>query len=513
MIRESTKAKLNRAAALHEQGNGEAAITLFEEILAEDPSNSEGWYELGYLRKAQGRYEAALDAFGQALALGVSRAEEVHLNRGVIYSDHLRRDALAEDELRGALQINPRYVPALLNLGNLQEERGDRALAIESYSRAIALFEAPDNAHPELCLEALGRRANLRKPSELDDPVFAELEHAAERAARYGHLSRTNLLFILGHCYDHIGAYDKAFDAYARGNRCQMRMSGRRYDPAHWEALTTAMMETFAAPAASTLDRPTSTAAKPLFICGMFRSGSTLIEQVLGAHEQITPGGELDFLMRLAAEKLAPFPQSMRTVSPQRDLQFAQAYHQHLATLFPDGIAGTYITDKRPDNFLLIGLIKQLFPNAKIVHTTRNPMDNGLSVFLQHLVHDVAPYSSDLQDIGHYYGQYRRLMAHWQALYPDSIYSFDYDEFVRNPKDSLNGLLRFLELPWQLDLLEFHSQKNVVKTASYWQVREPLYMRASGRWQNYRDQLKPLCEALNSAGLSSIEWEKTGSVP
>ena len=160
-----------------------------------------------------------------------------------------------------------------------------------------------------------------------------------------------------------------------------------------------------------------------------------------------------------------------------------------------------FITDKRPDNFVLIGLIKRLFPSAKIVHTTRNPLDNGLSVFMQHLNPQVTGYSGDLGDIGHYYGQYRRLMAHWKALYGESIFEFDYDAFVSEPRAALERLFDFLDLPWDDRCLEFHRLGNTVKTASYWQVRQPLHGNASGRWRNYGAHLGPLRQALHEAGV------------
>jgi hypothetical protein len=233
----------------------------------------------------------------------------------------------------------------------------------------------------------------------------------------------------------------------------------------------------------------------------MFRSGSTLVEQVLGGHPRVTPGGELNFLLMLAAGRLAPFPQSMATVAPEREAGFAAEYRAHLASLFPQAGAGSIITDKRPDNYLLIGFIKRLFPAARIVHTTRHPMANGLSIFQQHLNPKVAGYSTDLSDIGHHYGEYRRLMAHWKALYPDSIFDFDYDAFVREPAPALQPLLEFLGLDWDARCLEFHQLRNTVKTGSYWQVRQPLHANASERWRHYDAHLGPLRSALRDAGI------------
>lgn len=497
---EPANALMQQAAALHRQGRRLEAIEIFRQVLATRPESSEGWYELGYLLKAESRHEEALEAYGQALARGVRRPEEVHLNRAVIYSDHLRRDAEAERELRSALALAPDYAPALLNLGNLHEERGERQEALACYDAVLAGAGRKDEPHQDMCFEALARSAKLRPPTDVDDPLFSRLQEAT--ATQSGKVVRANLFFALGQAYDRLGQFDLAFDAFAKANRWLLRQSGRTYDRAHSVRLTDALIASFNAASVGEPDIPVQTGVEPLFICGMFRSGSTLVEQVLGAHPQVTAGGELDYLRRLATGRFAPFPASMATPDPARDAALAEEYRAHLAHLFPEAGACTFITDKRPDNFVLIGLIKRLFPSSKIIHTTRNPLDNGLSVFMQHLHLQVAGYSGDLGDIGHYYGQYRRLMAHWKALYGESIFEFDYDAFVLEPKATLERLFDFLDLPWDDRCLEFHRLGNTVKTASYWQVRQPLHANASGRWRSYSAHLGPLQQALREAGVA-----------
>jgi hypothetical protein len=182
----------------------------------------------------------------------------------------------------------------------------------------------------------------------------------------------------------------------------------------------------------------------------------------------------------------------MARTSPQQLEQLAARYLDVLAKLFPHV---RHVTDKRPDNFLYIGLIKSLFPHARIIHTTRDPLDNCLSVFFLHLDHGMS-YALDLMDIGHYYRQYRRLMTHWKSLYGADILDFDYDAFVREPRPAVEKLLAFCGLAWSEDCMNFQHVTNVVKTASVWQVREPLYRHASGRWRNYERHLAPLRDYL-----------------
>ncbi len=162
----------------------------------------------------------------------------------------------------------------------------------------------------------------------------------------------------------------------------------------------------------------------------MFRSGSTLTEQVLAGHSRVTAGGEIDVLPSLVRTELAPFPARIAQLSPRELDELASRYTASLSKLFP---GAAYVTDKRPDNFLHIGLIKSLFPEAKIVHTTRNALDNCLSIYFLHLDHNMG-YALDLMDIAHYYRQYRRLMAHWKSQYGADILDFDYDTFVRAPR-------------------------------------------------------------------------------
>lgn len=490
---------LRQAALLHAQGRRLEAIAIFRQVLADQPNSSEGWYELGYLLKAEGQFEEALHAYGEALALGIRRPEEVHLNRAVIYSDHLRRDADAQLELEAALAIAPGFVPALLNRGNLHEERGEREQALGCYDKVLAGAGGNDDSFRDLRFEALARIAKLRPPESVEDPLIQRLQEAI--AEPTGHVVRANLLFALGQALERLGQFDLAFDAFAKANRWLRRQSGGAYQRASTTRLVDALIHTFLPNGTDQRVSPVAAGASPLFICGMFRSGSTLVEQVLAAHPQVTAGGEVDWLRQLATGRLAPFPNSMATPDPARDAVLAEEYRAHLAKLFPDGRDKAYITDKRPDNFLLIGLIKRLFPDARIVHSCRNPLDIGLSVFQQHLELRVTGYASDLGDIGHYYGEYRRLMAHWHALYPGSIFDFDYDAFVREPRPALEGLLDFLGLAWDDRCLQFHQLGNTVKTASYWQVRQPLSARASGRWRNYARQLGPLRQALQDAGV------------
>jgi hypothetical protein len=468
------------ALLLERAGRLAEAEAAYERLVARWPDSPDGWYNLGVLQRKARRYEAALASYQQALDHGVTRPEEVHLNRGVIYSDCLRRDDAAELELNAALALNPSYLPALLNLANLHEDRGERDAAIAAYERILAL----DPSY----FEALARYANLKIPSGPDDPLIERLRQTIAHPAATP-ADRASLGFALGKSLDVAGAYAAAFDAYSAAKRQSRASAGpgfEPYDRKRHEHFIDQLIAAFT-PGPHPV-KPVASGIRPIFICGMFRSGSTLTEQVLAAHPRVTPGGEIDLLPAMVQAELAP----MASMPAERLAQLAARYLDALAKLVP---GAEYVTDKRPDNFLYIGLIKTLFPDAKIIHTTRNALDNCLSVFFLHLDHGMS-YALDLIDIGHYYRQYRRLMTHWKSLYGADILDFDYDAFVHEPRPAVERLLAFCGLEWNESCLAFERAGKVVKTASVWQVRQPLYQRSSGRWRNYEWQLEGLREYL-----------------
>jgi tetratricopeptide (TPR) repeat protein len=471
---------LREAMLLQRDGRLPEAEAAYERLLARWPDLPDGWYNLAVLQRNARRFDAALASYQQALDRGVARPEEVHLNRGVIYSDFLRRDDAAEAELHAALALNPDYVPALLNLANLKADLGQRDDALALCERILALD--PDSS------DGLARYADVKSVSGPDDPLIGRLKRALAQPGATS-ADKASLGFALGKALDSCGAYDQAFDAYAAANRHSRESAGPGsvvYDRRRQEVFVDQLIGTFArrrSPAAAS-----ASSTRPIFICGMFRSGSTLTEQVLCGHSRVTAGGELDILPALVRNELSPFPARMGELSPRQLDELAARYTASLAKLFP---GAPHVTDKRPDNFLHIGLIKSLFPDARIIHTTRDALDNCLSIYFLHLDHGMG-YALDLMDIAHYYRQYRRLMAHWKSQFGADILDFDYDAFVRAPRPAVEKLLAFCDLDWEEDCLDFQHVRNAVKTASVWQVREALYQRSSGRWRNYARHLHSL---------------------
>ena len=477
-------ALIREANALRQAGRLVEAEAAYLRILDRWPALPDCWFNLGVVQRRAGNFPAALLSYQQALARGISAPEEVHLNRAVIYTK-LRQDEAAESELREALNANPSYVPALLNLANLHEDRGNREGARSVYEHALTLD--PD------CFLALARLANLSPADACDGPLIARLR-AALRNPKATAMDRADLGFALGRALDASAQYAAAFAAYEAANR-ESRASATpavpQYDRTAQEQVTDQLIATPLpqplAPAPAAASRP-----RPIFVCGMYRSGSTLAEQLLAGHPQVAAAGELDLLPAMIASELLPFPESLATTPRAKLERLAGAYRDRLAALFP---AAAYVTDKRPDNFFCIGLIKTLFPDARIVHTTRNALDNCLSVFFLHLDPRLS-YAFDLLDTGHFYRQYRRVMAHWKRLYGSDIVDFDYDEFVTAPEVAGRRLFERLDLGWDPRLLELPRSPRAVRTASVWQVREPLYQSSSGRARHYPRELAALTQDL-----------------
>lgn len=463
---------LRDASQLRSAGRIPEAIAVYREALAANPDLPDSWFNLGWLQRQSRAFEDALASYQRALDLGIARPEEVYVNRAAILSEYLHRPRDAERELNAALEKNPRYVQALVNLGNIHEDFGERDLARATYAKVLEI--EPDNTL------ALVRLATCSLSTQQDREIETRLRIAIERPD-FTATQRAGLGFALAALLDAAGEHDQAFEAAAAANAACRAAGGSRavYDRSAQERLVDQLIESFHRPTDNNDD------ASPAFICGMYRSGSTLIEQILAGHEKVAPAGELDLIPAIVAS-LPDYPRA----AAKADAATVDRWRQFYLAGLPGALElGRIVTDKRPDNFLHIGLIKTIFPGAKIVHTRRNPLDNLVSLHFLHLDASMA-YALDLEDAAHWYRLYELLMTHWQSLYGDDILTVDYDALVANPEPVIRELLEFLGLDWDEDCLDFSRGERAVRTASVWQVREPLYQRASGRWRNYARQLE-----------------------
>jgi len=477
-------ARLSEASALRNAGRVAEAIQAYRDVLAIEPNLPDSWYNLAWLLRRSSDPKGALGAYDEALRRGVSGAEEVWLNKGVIHADDLLDPAAAIADYEQALKLAPAYLPALFNLGNTYEDLGDREAALTQYRRMLDL--APRETEP------LARIGNLVRATSTDDEIIRQIEAALARADLDA-AARANLEFALGRLLDQVQAYDRAFAAYDRANRASEASRPPGYpsfDPARHDAIVQSLINL--PPPAKAMFPPA--AVTPVFILGQFRSGSTLLEQVLSAHSQIETLGELPLLAQTGGRYFSPYPAALAAAPPERIAEARAGYLAGLQQRRP-GLTGI-VTDKRPDNFYHVGLILRLFPEAKILHTVRDARDVCLSTFFTHLDHSQT-HATRLDNIARQYRAYERLMEHWKQLAPDRILDISYDELVSEAEPEIRRALDFLGLPFEAACLDFHTSTAPVKTASVWQVREPLYTKSSGRWRNYAPHLGPLLEILN----------------
>ena len=444
------------------------AIKEYRNFIAGNPASANAWFNLALLYKKAKQYQQAISSYEEAINLGVSGQEEVYSNLGVLYSD-MRDAEMAMKMYSRSLEIAPGYIPAMFNMAGLYEERGEKEQAEELYQ---AILEKNPRHY-----DSLSRLAYAKKISNEDEKLLSELEKAVEDAEELS-IEKESVLFALGKAHDDLEQYDRAAEFYDMANR----IGEHRNNPYVREELEQSFDQVIKVFSASSIEqRKTASTATPIFICGMFRSGSTLLEQLLSSHREITAGGELDNIQWLIQKKILPFPEQVLSLSSADLGSISDEYLDMLCEVFTDS---TCVTDKQPDNYVLLGLIKILFPNCKIIYTRREMLDNCLSIYFQQLGAKLN-YATDMQHIVHYYRQHERLVQHWQECFKENIFTVDYDRIVHEPETQLRAVVEFLELDWDPACLEPGTSDNLVKTASVWQVREDLHSRSIGRWMHY----------------------------
>lgn len=470
------------------------AVHAFQQALTAAPLFADGWFDFGQLLRRCGQPKPALEAFHRSLELGLQAPEEAMLEIALVHSELLLDDDAAESALRKAIAQKSDYIPALINLGNLAEDFGRREEA-ESLYRAARQHTTPNT---ELALTALARLLEVAPERFADEALDAIRETLAASEASP---ERANLGFALGRHLERKGDIAGAFQTFIDANRDAM--SGHPpYDSdkalSTQQAIINALTQSKTTPLVKEMP---SYPAPSLFLVGLFRSGSTLLEQMLAAHPAIDTIGESSFIPRIAARLgLA----DMLDLDAERTVMIAGAYRKHIERMgHPTHAKTAWIIDKRPDNIERLPLLRRLCPTSRIIVTRREPHDNGLSVFQHHLDLRHAPYAGDLSSIGHHIVLHQELVTAASGVLGDALRIVDYEALVAEPEAVLRPLLAWLGLDWAPECLEFHRRPTAVRTASVWQVREPLHARACGRWHAYAEHLQPLITALRqpSAGI------------
>jgi len=529
------------------RGETDRAIRLIGRALDAAPGFAQGHSNLGNALRQAGRLEAAADAHRRAIALRADFAA-AHANLGLVLAE-LGDLAAAEASCRRAVALDPRSAEAQGNLGNVLFWQHDHDAAAAFYRSAIALDPDHPNARRGLvaslraagavdaaqaaCEEALARtpddaplwndlgrcrlalgrfdaaaeafgRALALDPGLADayrnlaacgrlaaeDPAIARL---AEMAARRGlaEEERATAGFALGKALDAADRSDEAFAAYDAANRLYRQVraaAGDRFDPAALTGAVDRLIAAFGPDRFAALGGCGTLSEAPVFILGLPRAGTSLVEQIAASHSQVFGAGELR-VIGAAAAGLGP----VESWTADRLGAVAEAQLAGLTRLAP---GASRIIDKLPDNIFQLGVIAALYPAARIVFCRRDPRDIGLSCYFQKFSAGALTFSYDLADIGWRIRETERLAAHWRRTLPLRWIEIEYEALVADLATESRRLIDFLGLDWEPACLDFHRTERVVQTASAWQVRQPLYDRSIGRWQRYERQLAPLLAAL-----------------
>ena len=401
------------------------------------------------------------------------------------------RFAEAEQSYRRALELKPDYVEACNNLGRSIRRQGRLDEARECFEAAMTID--PDT------VETYFNLASLRTfTPEHAEP--ARLEKLADKVPFLKENSRIRYWFALGKMREDLGRYDDAFAAFVEGNR--LKHAQISPDEAGKVALIQNVRTVF--DASFMVSRPTPVSPEqrsPIFIVGMPRSGTSLIEQILSTHPDAHGAGELpdleNILFALATDAGLPaqrYPEVAAGLSATALRQWGDAYIERVWKLAPQA---THISDKMMSNFAHIGMIRLMFPNAKIIHAMRDPMDSCFSCYATLFAKNNLDFTYDLGSLGRYYQRYIELMQHWQQVLPaGSILELRYEDMVADTEGQARRLLDYLGLPWDPACLNFHENKRVVRTASAAQVRRPVYQSSVARWKHFESHLGPLLDVV-----------------
>jgi len=445
-----------------------ASLTQF--YLLFDYGNANQWYNFSYYLKKCNSYQKSINSYKISLSFDIEHPEEVYLNIAVIYTDFLNSHDAARVALLKAIECNPSYIPALYNLANLYEDIGEKKLALTQLKRILQI----DNRYIEAAIRVVNIDTSLTKNNNLITQLsknFGNSQFIPQINAEIG--------YALGHFFDRNHDYATAFKYFKQANYYNGKYLPV-YNENEYENYIDSIINLYNSDYFENF--PVISTKSVTFICGMFRSGSTLIEQILNGHSKLQSGGELEFYLRFFEDNRLNYPYDTINLSQNVMLKHANDYIDYLRERFTS-ITG--VIDKRPDNFIYLGLIKAMFPNAKFIHTVRQKEDNALSIYFLQLGNKMT-YSTQLDNINHYYEQHFRLMEHWKRLFPNNIHTVHYEDVIKNPTHSITNTLAFLDCEWEDDCLNFFNRPTVIKTASVWQVRQPLYSKSVNRYKNYK---------------------------
>lgn len=475
----------NLGAVYVERGSFKLASNCYLKLTQLTPQSILAHNDYGIVLGMLNRWEEAVEASSKALELDPTYAN-AYVNLGSVYRG-MRKHKLAIENLQKALEVEPTNTDALRNLGVVYKELNQLPKAEQCFSSALEYNQEDEEAWFYL--------SGLKKYSGMDDDITRmEGMLADENRDVEG---RSLLAFGLGKAYEDMGDYSRAFSNFSlaqalkRSNTAfSLNMERQYFDD---------IITTFDSGYFSRLKIQSDHLEKsPIFIFGMPRSGTSLVEQILASHSEVFGCGELTYMEgaidHIAKEKGISYPIFCQELDDDTVNRYRKAYMREVGKEIGEKV---FFTDKMPANFLHIGLIYTFFPNAKFIHCRRSPLDTCLSIFRKRFVGN-HPYAHELCDLGHYYKLYLKLVGHWHRTMPGKIYDVVYENIVENSQDEIKALLEFCGLAYEEQCNNFYQADRIVQTASVHQVRQPIYKSGMNQWKNYQRELQPLINILGN---------------
>lgn len=473
-------------AVLLGQGKLQDAIESYDKAIQIKPDFAEAYSNRGIALKEIGQLDEAVESYDKAIQIKPDFAD-AYSNRGNALKELGRLDE-AVTSCDKAIQIKPDFADAYGNRGNALQAQGLLDEAVVSYDKAIQIN--PDDAKAYRNLSTMKKY----KPGDHQIVVMKNL-YATEKLSES---NRVHLSFALAKAYDDIGEYGKAFNYLVEGNR--LRKKELNYNIDTDKRLIAKILSIFSAESQSPdIVEDRNRSIQPIFILGMPRSGTSLVEQILASHSKVHGAGELDTMNKLVIPLLSTvYSQNINQdtcgISRSEINTVRDSYLEALTVLkVPEKI----ITDKMPLNFRWIGFILSAFPEAKILHINRDSRATCWSIYKHYFSSNGNGYAYDLLDLADFYKLYIDLMSFWRKRFPNSIYDLCYEDLTKNQEEETRKLLYFCDLEWEKECLDFHETKRAVTTASTVQIRKKMYKGSSEAWRKYEEYLQPLIKAIN----------------
>jgi len=464
-------------------GNYEKALEYFRHALQINPASSAAYNRKGKVLYTQGRHQEAIESFRQALRY---EPDSTDINTGLAVALlALSKHEEASVYCMNALSVQPDNPEAAALAAQIAVRKGDKQ---EAYDLLRPLLDSK-----ELSYNVIMAFANVSKDVGRSGEAVQLLEQALKKDPNKTPETLVNLHFCLGTLYDSEAEYDKAFHHYHLGNSLKQVF----FDPHQHLMEVESFLKLHSWQYMASLPRASIISERPIFIIGMPRSGTTLVEQIISSHPDVYGAGELTDIGDLANNLPArlgtqlPFPQCLSEVTTANLDSMATSY---LGTIDKLSSGESHITDKML-GFIYLGLIELMLPHARVIHCMRDPLDTCMSIYFKDFATS-HPYAYDLEHLGMYYQGYRKIMHNWKNILNIPIMDVQYEDLVANQEEVSRKLIEFCRLDWNDQCLRFHENKRFVSTASFEQVRRPMYTTSSGRWKNYEQFLDPLKDAL-----------------